>query len=224
MNTTDPLMAKRQAAIRNRKKTQKKGESAPRSEPSIAAAACEADKVKVRSATAADAPALSALWMELNRNLASVGKEWEITEGAGERIARSVQAGVANPRSLYLVAEMEIDGSARMAGFLHATVKLRNPVFRQSVVGEIAAIFVPTDASGQGVGTALVTAAMDWFRRRGIENIETLIAATDSRGRAFYEAAGFHQSALVFFSEIPQGTGVPQEEQAVEHQLSTVNG
>src|SRR5262245_31524910 len=159
--------------------------------------------ITVRSAMPSDAPALRALWMELNRALAAKDKEWELAEGAAERLARGVQTAASNPRALYLLAELPHKGAARMAGFLHATVKLRSPVFRESVVGEISAIFVASDSSGKGVATALLGAAMDWFRQRGITTVETTVAPPQSPTREFFLAAGFRESAAVLVAGVP---------------------
>jgi GNAT superfamily N-acetyltransferase len=150
-----------------------------------------------------DAPGLSALWMELYRALADHGKEWELVEGAAERLARGVQTAASNPRALYLIAEMEVDGHPRMAGFLHAAVKLRSPVFRESVVGEIPAIFVAADCTGKGAATALLGAAMDWFRQRGITTVETAVAPPGSPARDFFIGAGFRESAAVLVAGVP---------------------
>src|SRR6185295_426302 len=118
-----------------------------------------------------------------------------VSEGAAERYAKGVAAAAGNPRMIYLVAEMEIDGAWRIAGFLHAAVKLKNSVYRESVAGEISAVCVAPDACGRGVGSALIAAAMDWFRKRDIAHVEALVAAGNGSARAFLEAGGFRESA-----------------------------
>jgi ribosomal protein S18 acetylase RimI-like enzyme len=166
--------------------------------------------VAVRACTPSDGPAVAALWSELSRIHARFGEEWAISEGAPERYARTVAAGAGNPRLIYLVAEMEIGGAWRVAGFLHAAVKLRSSLYRESVVGEIPAVCVAPDACGRGVGSALVVAAMEWFRTRGITHVETVVAQGNASGLAFWRASGFKDSASVLWAEIPPGVSRPE--------------
>jgi len=169
-------------------------------EPRPAPAGCP---YAVRATTPADAAAVAALWKELSRLHIPLGEEWAVAEGAAERYARGVAAAAGHPRSLFLVAEMERDGAWRVVGFLHAAVKLRSPVYRESVVGEIPAICVLPGASGRGVGTALVDAAMDWFARRGIAQVEATVAYGRPEGRAFFRASGFRDSSVTLWAQVP---------------------
>jgi GNAT superfamily N-acetyltransferase len=152
----------------------------------------------VRSASAADAAVLGALWGEMARTCEPFGEEWTLSDGAAERFAQSVPERVGNPRSLCLIAEIEIDGASRPAGFLLASVKLRSSAYRESVVGEIAAIHVAADAVGRGVGTALLGQALEWMRKRGIAHAETTAPVPDSATGAFLRAMGFRESASTF--------------------------
>jgi len=163
--------------------------------------------VSVRAVASGDAPAVAALWSELNRLHEPLGEEWAVADGAAERYARSVSAAAGNPRAIHLVAEMELDGAWRVVGFIHAAVKLRSSVYKESVVGEIPAICVAADAVGRGVGSALVAAAMDWFRHRGIARVETVAAHQNGPARGFWRAAGFRDSAVVYWAEVPAGAG-----------------
>ena len=159
--------------------------------------------VSVRATTQANAAAVAALWMELCRLHEGLGAEWALAEGAAERYARGVAAAAGNPRMIFLVAEMEVGGAWRIAGFLHAVVKLRSSVFRESVVGEIPAICVAADSAGRGVGSALVAAAMDWFQKRGLTHAEAPVAASNTPARAFFRSSGFRESASILWAEVP---------------------
>lgn len=168
----------------------------------------------VRASTAADAPAIAALWKELSRSQSLFGEEWAIVEGSAERYAKGAAAAAGNPRSIYLVAEIDIGspshgGRWQLVGFIHATVRLRNSAFEHSVVGEISAISVAPDATGRGVGAALVAAAMDWLSRRGITRVEATAPASNIAARAFLQNQGFRDSATVVWAEVPQTIGTP---------------
>jgi ribosomal protein S18 acetylase RimI-like enzyme len=151
----------------------------------------------------ADGPAVAALWMELCRLHRGLGADWALAEGAAERYAKSVAAAAGNPRTIFLVAEMQVGGEWRIAGFLQAAVKLRSSLYQESVVGEIPAICVAPDSVGRGVGSALVAAAMDWFRNRGLTQVETSVAAVNMPARAFFRASGFEERAAVLWAEVP---------------------
>jgi GNAT superfamily N-acetyltransferase len=154
--------------------------------------------IRVRSACAQDAAAIGALGLYLGRAQESLGGEWALSDGAGERFARSIPAILGNPRSLCLVAEMEIEGSWRPAGFLLAAVKLRSSAYRESVSGEIVALHVAPDATGRGAGTALVGEAFAWMRLRGIAEAETTIPVSDAASAAFWRSVGFRESSTTF--------------------------
>ncbi len=157
----------------------------------------------VRLATAADAPAVAVLWADLLRDHASLGEEWALGDGAMERYAQMVASAAVNSRLLYLVAEMEVEGKMRVVGYLHGSVKLRNSVYRESVVGEVPSICVAREFQGRGIGSGLVAAATEWFAKRGITRVETLAAAANTPARAFWRGRGFRDSAAVMWAEIP---------------------
>jgi GNAT superfamily N-acetyltransferase len=93
---------------------------------------------------------------------------------------------------------MEIEGAWRPAGFILASVKLRSSVYQESVSGEISAIHVAPDATGRGVGTALVGEALDWMRKRGITEAETTIPTADPAVCGFWRAMGFQGSSVTY--------------------------
>ena len=157
----------------------------------------------VRVSTSQDAPAVAALWMEMNRLRAPLGEEWAVVDGAAERYGQQMASSKKNTRTDFLVAELEIEGTWRIAGFMHVLVKLRSSHFRESVVGEVAAICVAPDACGRGVGSSLIVAAMEWFRKRSITHVETTAAAGNHPARTFFRESGFRESASVMWAPVP---------------------
>lgn len=51
-----------------------------------------------------------------------------------------------------------------------------------------------------GVGQALMTAAEDWLRARGVRKIELLVRTTNDRVIGFYEAIGYGQEPVAVLS------------------------
>lgn len=58
-------------------------------------------------------------------------------------------------------------------------------------VGEIYAIYVAPDETGQGVGRVLLDAAVVWLRAQGLDPIRLWVLEGNVRARAFYERYGF---------------------------------
>jgi len=156
----------------------------------------------VRPSTPADARAIGNLWKKQGLLHEPLGKEWTLADGAGDRFARGVQSAAANPRSIYFVGEVQAKDSPRIAGFLHARVLLRNSVYRESVVGEIAALAVDPDFGQNGLCSALVAAAMDWFRSRSITQVEFTLPSGEPSHRPFLESVGFRESAITLRAEV----------------------
>ena len=170
--------------------------------------------VAVRVATNSDAEALGVLWLELAQIQATLGEEWTPAEGAAERFSRQVASALTNPRTTFLVAEMETRQGWKVVGFLHAGVKLRSSLYLESVVGEIRAISVTQDVCGRGIGAALLAAAMDWFRKRGLTHVEVETAAGNLHARGFLRASGFRESASVLWAPVepaPAGAAATPE-------------
>lgn len=61
----------------------------------------------------------------------------------------------------------------------------------QSGIFQMDGIFVASEARGQGVGTALLTAIKDEARRRDMSQVQLDVIDTNPRARALYEREGF---------------------------------
>jgi ribosomal protein S18 acetylase RimI-like enzyme len=95
------------------------------------------------------------------------------------------------------------------AGLRAAPAVLRHPwkvieTFRYGVDGsastpgaEILATAVAGDSRGEGIGRALVAAATDELRRRGIEHAHVVTAADNDAAQRAYFACGFQRHAKV---------------------------
>ncbi|MFZ4814774.1 MAG: GNAT family N-acetyltransferase [Phototrophicaceae bacterium] len=56
--------------------------------------------------------------------------------------------------------------------------------------GLIADLYVQPEVRQQGIGTQLVQASLDWFKKQGIKTVEWEVAAHNHAGRAFWERIG----------------------------------
>jgi GNAT superfamily N-acetyltransferase len=91
----------------------------------------------------------------------------------------------ADPAVTMLLAEEE----GELLGFT-ACGESRDPDAGETT-GEVRTLFVAAGGWGRGVGTALVAAALDDLRVRGLSEVTVWSFADNERANRFYEARGF---------------------------------
>lgn len=69
--------------------------------------------------------------------------------------------------------------------------------------GEIGAIYLRREATGQGIGRALFAHAVQDLRRRGYRRATLWVLDTNTRARRFYEAAGWVPDGATKIEERP---------------------
>lgn len=88
---------------------------------------------------------------------------------------------LANPHGVFLAE----DDAGRVLGYI--TTRL-NPATR---LGWIPNLAVDPAAQGQGLGRALLEAALDYFRAVGMTHAKIETLATNERGQGLYPSLGF---------------------------------
>jgi ribosomal protein S18 acetylase RimI-like enzyme len=53
----------------------------------------------------------------------------------------------------------------------------------------------------KGFGRAMMTAAEDWLRARGIEKIQLMVRPDNSKVQAFYESLGYFEQKRIFYAK-----------------------
>jgi len=141
-----------------------------------------------REATRADVPAIRdvarATW---ERDYPAVLNRESVTDTveawyAADQLAADVDRGDA----VVLVADRhprDDADDADVVGFVHAVV--------DGDCGTLLRAYVHPDARGEGVGRALVDAALDAFRDCGCDRAEAMVLARNDPGNAFYRSLGF---------------------------------
>lgn len=74
---------------------------------------------------------------------------------------------------------------------LWETLRYPSEVGESLPAAELLSIAVSEEARGQGVGTALVAAAFDEFRRRNIARVKVAVGADNEAANRFYRRCGF---------------------------------
>lgn len=140
--------------------------------------------IRVRAATAADAPALVALAEQIGREEGRWILATETWRSVSDerRYLRSVER---HPDAAVLVAE---DGG-RIAARLSLS---RDPHPASRHVADLG-LMVAEEYRRQGIGKMLLDAAVSWARRSGIDKLELHVFPWNEPALALYESFGFER-------------------------------
>ena len=141
----------------------------------------------MRPARARDVDVVTALWAELSRHHAGGDARHALRPGAEPEIRRLVEAELRDRDALVLLFERS--GSA--CGLCMTRIQRAPPIHRETLRAEIGELFVRDSARRQGVGRALVGAALGWVRERGVERVVVRVGAANAAGQAFWRGIGF---------------------------------
>lgn len=132
--------------------------------------------MRIRSAHLADAPAIAVLATQLGYPTSAEQAEARLRDVL-DRSSGAV-----------LVAE---DEEGATIGWLHVVgaYRVENDPF-----AEIAAMVVDETRRSQGIGAALVEAALDWAGRNGFATVRVRSNVVRERTHAFYERLGFRRT------------------------------
>jgi ribosomal protein S18 acetylase RimI-like enzyme len=130
----------------------------------------------VRPADLADSEAIGRLLHDFNREFD------EPTPGA-ERLAERVAQLLAEGEIVVLVAGTGPDGLA--------VLRFRASIWSQALECYLAELYVVPARRGQGLGRALMEAAIELAREQGADYMDLGTAEDDVAARALYESLGF---------------------------------
>jgi ribosomal protein S18 acetylase RimI-like enzyme len=140
----------------------------------------------VREARPDDADAIGRLLHDFNTEFG------DITPGPA-KLAERV-------RELLAAGEM----SALIANDGVAVLRFRPSLWTEALECHLAELYVVADRRGQGLGRALLEAAIELARSRGADYMDLATSEDDVAARALYESAGFshrEDGSLMFFYE-----------------------
>lgn len=81
--------------------------------------------------------------------------------------------------------------SGAVGGFVAGRVRNLPRHFGGGTAGYISEVWVEPHLRGQGVGAAMVEAAIAWFGGQGIRRVELQVVATNASAKRLYERLGF---------------------------------
>ena len=130
----------------------------------------------IRSATAADAPVVARLLHDFN-------VEFETPTPGVAFLARRCAQLIADEEMTVLLAGEPAEGIA--------VLRFRPAIWSESLDAYLEELYVVPDRRGQGVGGALMEAAMSLARERGAGRMDINVDEEDVDARRFYERLGF---------------------------------
>ena len=152
----------------------------------------------LRTATTADIPAISRL--AIDSFVAKFGPMYR-AEDLAAFLAESysqdaIAAELANPDRLYRLAERE----GQLLAYCKLGLSCSFPDYaRGSNVLELKQLYALSQATGMGIGGALMDWAMDEFAARGADEVQISVFSGNEGAQRFYQRYGFEKVADVTF-------------------------
>ncbi len=152
----------------------------------------------LREATAADIPAISRL--ATDSFVAKFGPLYSAADLAtflDESLSEpAIAAELANPDRIYRLAE----GDGVLLGYCKIGLSCGFPEHaRGARVMELKQLYTAPEATGQGIGGALMDWAMDQFAQRDADEVQISVYAENHGAHRFYERYGFAKVADITF-------------------------
>jgi ribosomal protein S18 acetylase RimI-like enzyme len=143
--------------------------------------------VAIRPAAARDVPGVAALWSAIHAHHAPLDPQFEVRPDAERALAALLDDELREADIAVFVAE----SASELVGFCAVRPRPAPALLVETGRAEITELYVRDADRRRGVGRALVDAALDWVRGRGIERVEVRVAARNAEGQAFWRELGF---------------------------------
>jgi GNAT superfamily N-acetyltransferase len=144
--------------------------------------------VKIRLAAGNDAPAAVGLMAQL-----AEFSHGQVDAGVEDRLRAMLEL----PTHAIFVAE---DEREQVIGLL--TISQRWTLWHTGPCALIEELVVDEGVRGQGVGRALIQAAIDWAKAQRCSEVEVSTEADNLKAQAFYRRLGFESVALLLEYEL----------------------
>lgn len=156
-------------------------------------------EVVIRSATLADVPSLTALWIELMDFHAKRDAFFTRGKKGHEAAAQYISRAIQNPdRASVLVGQLGGD----ILGYCYAVINDYLPVFDEKHYGSIVDLAVTTGARRHRLGQRLVEETLKWLKRKGITRVDVTVARKNEISTKFWRKMGFGDFKEILFRNI----------------------
>lgn len=142
----------------------------------------------LRRALRSDLDALVELWLALCEHHAELSRQFRLgPEARGE--LRLMLGEQLHDRDQACFVAGARDGA--LAAFCTVRVDRAPPILEEVERAEILDLYVRPAQRSEGLGGALVEAALAWVRARGISRVEVRVLTRNAIGQRFWRAHGF---------------------------------
>jgi ribosomal protein S18 acetylase RimI-like enzyme len=154
----------------------------------------------VRPATRDDLPVLGRLGAHLMRVHYDFDRLRFLEPGDDSELgyAGFLGAQVQDPESVVLVADVD----ARVVGYVYAAIEPLSWKELRDECGYIHDLVVDPDQRGHGAGTALLEAACEWLRARGMPRVVLGTAEKNVGAQRLFERSGFRRTMIEMTREL----------------------
>ena len=143
--------------------------------------------VSIRRAKFEDVQGILDIWVDFMALLARTNPHYWEVHGGPLAFSKFLESSLAAPDVLTAVAEAAGTGQV---GFALARIEVLPEWFGSEQIGLIRYLAVAENFRGRGVGRALATFVLDWFRSVGIKRVE-LYVLKDLPASGFWSGMGF---------------------------------
>ena len=158
-------------------------------------------RLVIRPATAADAPAMTAMFTALNRHEDTISHDRRTDPDGGAETMRVALARVAETRGHALVAERDGEVAGCLLLEFRTDAVFVRPELRPHAY--VSDLFVDPAQRGQGIGAALMREAERLAMARGMSRIGVGVLAGNTLAESLYARVGYSPYAVELLKTLP---------------------
>lgn len=141
----------------------------------------------IRQAIFEDIERIEPLWIKLIEFHSEKNYIYESSSDFKEKVSEDIKHLLARPNAAIFIVEQE----KKLLGFTNVSISQRPSVFVRILKGYIGETYIDENLRGQGIGTNLISTAMDWLKKQGAEFVDLQVLSVNENGRKFWEKNGF---------------------------------
>jgi len=142
--------------------------------------------VTIRPATTRDIEAIGDLWVELMSFHAKLDARFSVPVTGRANYIRHVQNALRDDNFRVLVAVEE----RNVLGYVLGYIGHNPPIFPNPTFGFIADLCITNRSRRRGAGEMLAKAICQWFRGKGLRNVQLNVAHENPISQAFWRKIG----------------------------------
>ncbi|MBW2056297.1 MAG: GNAT family N-acetyltransferase [Deltaproteobacteria bacterium] len=145
------------------------------------------DRVELRGWKREDLDQVADLWFGLATLVSPMDGFYRISPDARKKYMTYLRRVFRDPNYAVFVAE----GSEGLVGFAMGRINRNPSVVIPESVGYIENVFVKEERRKSGIGKALCSRLLDWFKEKGIGHVELFYQLENRGAEAFWKTMGF---------------------------------